>query len=276
MLPLFCIVPLRSPGCNILLHSFSRTVGVTGKHYTGLSHSVTGRKKCSGVDLGWKGNSKEREKNQLKDVVEEKPNAALLKKSLPKLANDTALLKQTKLFDEALLKQTKLFDAAEELRNSEFDEPKELCDKKRSNEATETDGQGPGKYVKSLENKKEKEEISSMMDSVSIDSEDTELAVPYIPFEGTEEQNESVSIKNVKKTGEGRFYYLKSVNSTHKYPSVTTILEGTLAGAAYNLLLGWRLNQIRLHGRAKHSTNVKSILNTGTHFHKVSFSLQCQ
>lgn len=133
-----------------------------------------------------------------------------------------------------------------------------------------------GENIDSLEMKKDEAmmQSSSEVDAASEDAEESVFTGPLIPFEGATEQREFV-LKKIDDTCEGRFYKFKSETCDYEFPSITTILDGTRDKESASMLFGWKLNQIRIHGYAKHRTNVRNILNTGTNFHKVSVISNC-
>jgi len=94
------------------------------------------------------------------------------------------------------------------------------------------------------------------------------------PFEGSfAEGDNKLSDYEVEadNSSRGVRYYKLAMKGSSKlrFPSVTTVLEHTIGKEKKRLLKGWRINQIKKVGLAKHNANISSILDVGTLFHKV-------
>ena len=146
--------------------------------------------------------------------------------------------------------------------------------KKRKKRGTKESGEG----VNADPSKKRKKQASEESD----DDIKSSLLGQFIPFEGITEENltyvdstscpelsENVSI-NSQETLEGRFYNLKSLTDDYCFPSVTTILEGTVAKNSYFQLFNWKRKMIKEHGEEGFDAIQRNTLRSGVNFHMVS------
>ncbi len=146
--------------------------------------------------------------------------------------------------------------------------------KKNKNVEVDIADNGPGtKMVKKRTRKKNKDAEQS--DEIEIIKD--LLLGPFVPFEGTPVNNNSVG-EDLQNSGfsidrqdlpEGRFYLLESSTDSFSFPSVTTILDNTMEGSSYYRLLRWRLKLTGEHGAKGFDTIRQNTLNSGRDFHKV-------
>ena len=105
------------------------------------------------------------------------------------------------------------------------------------------------------------------------ESENESNCSTFFPFEGHAESSNNLGDYETERDDSPsgvRYYNLtKNGKDRLRFPSVTTVLDGSMGMEQKKQLLGWRLNQIKKHGKEKHTANVSSTLNVGKEFHQV-------
>lgn len=117
--------------------------------------------------------------------------------------------------------------------------------------------------------KKKKETVETAESDQDIKNS---LLIPFISFEGSSSDGDSVSsIDKEEDTTFDRVYHIQTSMGNHlSYPSVTTVLQKTVDSGSQFRLKQWKMKLTKEQGKEKFERYYKNILKTGINFHKVS------
>ena len=91
------------------------------------------------------------------------------------------------------------------------------------------------------------------------------------PFEGSSSISDHSMAQNIQQVNSNgsRHYEIKCSKETYRFPSVTSILEGTMSREMFFRLHNWKKSMIKKHGVSKSEDIARGIIKAGKNFHKV-------